>query len=510
LEHAVTQPALENAPGRLHHGNPVAIVDIGSNSVRLVVYEGLTRAPTPIFNEKVMCGLGRNVATKGRLNEDAMQKALKALARFRILCASMSVRQTFVLATAAARDAANGLEFLEKAELACGQHIELLTGEREAQLSALGVMSGFHRVDGVVGDFGGGSLELVDISADRIGSGVSLPIGGLALQDKSGGNIRKADKIVREALHNAKPIEALRGRTFYAVGGTWRALAKLHMTQRGYPLHVMHGYALQPRDLIEYANIVERVDSGSLESIESVAEPRRNLLAYGAVALEEIVRRGRPKEIVLSALGVREGVLYELLDKECQRSDPLLSAAGDLNFLRSRSPRHGHDLVKWTDAFMASSNLDETDDERRLRHAACLLADIGWRAHPDYRGEQSLNVIAHAAFVGIDHPQRAFLALSVFFRHMGLSMDAVSPRIRELVNSRALDRARVLGGAMRVAYLISASMPDVLPRTPLKIEDRKLTLSLPQDWSDLANERLYNRLRQLAKLIGREPSLVTV
>lgn len=509
-EQAVIRSDREIAPGRLPHGEPIAIIDIGSNSVRLVVYEALTRAPTPIFNEKVMCGLGRNVAIKGRLGDEAMARALMALARFRILCRVMNVGRTFVLATAAARDAENGHEFLEKAENACGQSIELLTGGREALLSALGVLSGFHHVDGIVGDFGGGSLELVDVAKGKIGEGLSLPIGGLTLQDKSGGSVRKADKIVRDALSKAAPIEAMRGRTFYAVGGTWRALAKLHMNQRGYPLHVMHGYALQPRDLIEYANIVERVDTDSLESIKMVAEDRRSLLAYGAVVLEEIVRRGRPKEIVLSALGVREGLLYELLDEDVRLTDPLLSAASDLNVLRSRSPRHGQDLVEWTDAFMASTNLEETADEKRLRHAACLLADIGWRAHPDYRGEQSLNIIAHAAFVGIDHPQRAFLALSVFFRHMGLAMDGVSPRIRELVNARSLDRARILGGAMRVAYLVSASMPDVLPRTPMTIMDRKLTLSLPEEWSGLANERIYNRLRQLARLIGREPELMLV
>lgn len=507
MNYAATQyAAMTEAPGRLACGAPVAIVDIGSNSVRLVVYEGLTRAPTPIFNEKALCGLGRNVATHGRLHEDGIAKALKALARFRILCDTMQVGEVRALATAAARDAENGPAFIAEAEAALGAPIAVLDGEREAELSALGVLSGFDGADGVVGDLGGGSLELIDIAAGRVGGkGVSLPIGGLALQDKSGGSVRKAQKIARDALAAAGPMDHLRGRTFYAVGGTWRALAKLHMNQRGYPLHVMHGYAFQPRDLVDFADIVERVDIESLESIETVSEARRSLLAYGAVVLEEIVRRGRPKQIVLSALGVREGLLYEMLDARTRAEDPLISAAQALNLLRSRSPRHGDELLRWTDGVMASSGLEETAEETRLRHAACLLADIGWRAHPDYRGEQSLNIIAHAAFVGIDHPQRAFLALSVFFRHMGLSMDTVSPRIRELVNSRALDRARILGGVMRVAYLVSASMPDVLPRTPLRVEERKLVLTLPSEWSDLASERLFARLRQLAKLIGREP-----
>jgi exopolyphosphatase/guanosine-5'-triphosphate,3'-diphosphate pyrophosphatase len=206
---------------------------------------------------------------------------------------------------------------------------------------------------------------------------------------------------------------------------------------------------------------------------------------------------------------VREGLLYSLLDAEEQKSDALMIAARDLNFLRSRAPEHGEELIAWTDAFMAKSGIEESTEEKRLRHAACLLADIGWRAHPDYRGEQSLNIIAHAGFVGIDHPGRAFLALSVFFRHVGLIDDELSPRLRELATTRMLDRARILGAAMRVAYLVSAAMPGILPRAPMRVERGRLVLHLAGPLGALAGERLFNRLRQLAKLIGREPAMVT-
>jgi exopolyphosphatase/guanosine-5'-triphosphate,3'-diphosphate pyrophosphatase len=225
--------------------------------------------------------------------------------------------------------------------------------------------------------------------------------------------------------------------------------------------------------------------------------------------LEHVVRIARPRDVVISALGVREGMLYSVLDAEARRKDPLLAAARELNQLRSRSPVHGEELIAWTDRFMASSGLDETAEEKRLRHAACLLADIGWRAHPDYRGEQSLNIIAHAAFVGIDHPSRAFLALSVFYRHVGLIDDELSPRLRELATPRMLDRARVLGAAMRVGYLVSAAMPGVLPRTPLQVEHGRLVLDLRGPYGALAGERLLNRLKQLARLIGREPVMLS-
>ncbi|HST93141.1 MAG TPA: exopolyphosphatase [Microvirga sp.] len=502
------QTAGRDAQGRLKIGRPVATVDIGSNSVRLVVYEGLTRAPTPIYNEKVLCGLGRHVATTGRLDDDAVERALRALARFRVLCKTMNVSDVFVLATAAARDASNGPAFLKAAEEACGRPIELLSGAKEAQLSALGVVSGFYDPDGIVGDMGGGSLELVDVEGTTVGQGTTMPLGGLALQDLSGGSLKKAQRIVRAALERAPEyLEHLHGRTFYAVGGTWRALARLHQAAKDYPLHVMHGYVISPDDGLDFLHLVEEVDAKTLKDIESISEARRPLLAYGAIVLEEIIRLGMPKEIAISASGVREGLLYEKLPAEIRRHDPLISAAGDLNLLRSRSPAHGEEMRAWTERFIASLGLPETENERRLRHAACLLADIGWRAHPDYRGEQSLNLIAYGAFSALDHAGRAYLALSIFFRHEGLNPDKASSRIKALAGLRLMERARLLAALMRVAYPVSVGMEGVLPQAPLLARDGQVVLQLPRSLEALANERLSGRLRALGKLLNMEPRI---
>jgi exopolyphosphatase/guanosine-5'-triphosphate,3'-diphosphate pyrophosphatase len=501
----VLSTGLDFAQGRICQGPPIATIDIGSNSVRLVVYEGLTRSPTPVFNEKAMCGLGKSVAISGKLDVNAVQKALAALRRFRTLCDTMGVETLYVLATAAARDASDGPAFIEQAQSICRAEIELLSGKKEAKLSALGVISGFHKPDGIVGDMGGGSLELIEVRNHRTIGGLTTALGGLALQDASQQTLRKAERIARDALSAAEPLARLNDRSFYAVGGTWRSLAKLHMTQLGYPLHVMHGYTIPARDMLEFCRLVTRVDTETLVGKESVSTSRRPLLAYGATVLGEIIRLGRPKDVVISALGVREGLLYSLLDEATRKEDPLLSAARELNILRSRSPRHGEELAHWTDRLMASSGIDEDPEEKRLRHAACLVADIGWRAHPDYRGEQSLNIIANAAFVGVDHHGRTYMALANFFRHVGLSEDQLSPRIREVATTRILDRARILGGMMRVAYILSAAMPGVLPRTPLKVEQGRLTLELPQDLEGLGGDRLNSRMKALGKLIGREP-----
>jgi exopolyphosphatase / guanosine-5'-triphosphate,3'-diphosphate pyrophosphatase len=485
------------------------VIDIGSNSVRLVAYEGLTRSPTPIFNEKVLAGLGREVQSTGLLAQDSIEKALATLRRYRALCDTMGVKRLWAIATAACRDAENGPEFIQQAERACRLKIDVLSGKREAHLSALGIISSIHKPDGIVGDLGGGSLELVDVRGTQVKSGATLPLGGLALQDIAERSLKRAEKIVEDVLAEVPALKAGRRRSFYAVGGTWRSLARLHMWQTGYPLHVMHEYAIPAEEAHEFARLVRRVDAETLSRIEVVADARRPLLAYAGLVLERLLEVARPNQVIFSALGVREGLLYSFLSEREKRKDPLIAAAQELNVLRSRSPRHCEELAEWTDTFMASSGLDETAEEKRLRHAACLLADIGWRAHPDYRGEQSLNIIANAAFVAVDHPGRAFIALSVFFRHVGLADDELSPHVRELVSTRALDHARVLGAAMRVAYLVSAAMPGVLPHTPLVVERGRLKLKLKGRFAVYNGERLFSRLRQLARLIGREPVITT-
>lgn len=497
------------AKGRLDNGPPVAVIDIGSNSVRLVVYEGLTRAPVPIFNEKELCGLGRQVQSTGLLAPDAVQEALRALKRFRALCDTLRVGRLWVIATAACRDATNGRAFIAAAQRICRAKIDVLSGRREAQLSALGVVSGIHRPDGIVGDLGGGSLECTRVRGSQIGASVTLPLGGLALQDAASKSIKKAEKIVLRALRKVPHLKFMKGRSFYAVGGTWRALARLHMFQTGYPLHVMHNYVLSAKEALEFARLVHRVNPDTLSRIEVVAKARRPLLPYAALVLEHLIRIGKPRDIVISVLGVREGLLFSQMNARERKEDALISAASDLNVLRSRSPQHGEELIVWTDRFMASTGLEEDSEERRLRHAACLLADISWRTHPDYRGEQSLNIIANNGFFATDHPGRAFLALTVYFRHMGLIEEELSPRLRELASSRMLDHARILGLAMRVAYLVSASMPGVLPNTPLQVRQRKLTLTLRGKYRTMAGDRVLGRLKQLARLIGREPMIVT-
>jgi len=488
----------------------VAVIDIGSNSVRLVVYESMARSLITIFNEKALCGLGREVQTTGLLAPDAVTKAFSSLRRFRALCRVMKVGRVHAIATAACREASNGPDFIAKAERICRVPIEILSGPREAKLSALGVISGVHKPDGVVGDLGGGSLELTDVRGNRVRKGVTLPLGSLALQDSSRKSLKRAERIVMDDLSDLAQLKASRGRAFYAVGGTWRALARIHIAQSGYPLRVMHGYSISAADALDFARRLRRlVSANMLADIEIVADARRPLLAYAALVLEHIIRVGKPKTIVFSTFGVREGLLYSKLPQAVRSSDGFICAARTLNDLLSRSAQHGEELIEWTDRLVRVVRLRESDEDRRLRHAACLLSDIGWRVHPDYRGEQTLNLITNGNFGTISHEGRAFVALSVFYRYAGLSeQNEPPPMVQELVPALMLERARVLGAAFRVAHLISAARPGVLPATHFRSSGRKLMLVFEHRLVDLVADRVGSRFKQLARLVGRSGSIV--
>jgi exopolyphosphatase/guanosine-5'-triphosphate,3'-diphosphate pyrophosphatase len=489
---------------------PIGVIDIGSNSVRLVVYEGAVRALTPVYNEKVLCGLGRSVATTGSLAAEAVDRALSALARFRVIARILSVKNLQVVATAAVRDAQNGGEFIARGERILGERIEVLTGDKEARLAAQGIMMGFVDDDGIAGDLGGGSLELVDLAKDHLNKAATLPLGGLRLIDATGNRIDKATDIIDAGLATLPWLANGEGRTFYCVGGTWRSLAKMHMDQIHYPLRVMQGYSLTTREALDLCEQFRKAKKPlDLPGIAGVARARRELLPFGALVLERLLRRMQPRQIIFSVFGIREGLIYGLLPPHEQARDPLLSFCEDYAELRSRSAAHAWELCRWTDQIFSDPALEETADERRLRYAACLLSDVGWRAHPDYRGEQSVNTIAHAGLGGVDHQGRIFLALSVYHRHEGSEGNAeqLSERLRSLVSKRVQRRARIIGAAVRAAHMLSIGMAGVIDQTPLSYEDGLLVLSLPKAYAALDGERLRRRFATLADLIGKKPEI---
>jgi exopolyphosphatase / guanosine-5'-triphosphate,3'-diphosphate pyrophosphatase len=315
----------------------------------------------------------------------------------------------------------------------------------------------------------------------------------------------RARDIVDEYLSTAPVLKLLTSRTFYAVGGTWRNLARIHMAQTHYPLHVLHHYAMNRQQAEGIAELVSGLTSSSLKDVKDMSKSRVDTMPYGAMVLDRLLEHGKARDVMISVYGVREGLLFSKLPRRKMESDALLSSCWDYARRYARSPAHELELCDWTDQIFGPGQIEENDEEKRLRYAACLLADIGWRAHPDYRADRSLGMISQAAFVGVDHPGRVFLALTVFYRYEG---ELLKDDLTKLLDDRHIERAHLLSSMFRLAYILSAAMPGLLPKIGLKLgSDKTLVLTLPRRLKDLMGERVEKRLAGLAAEIGRTPKL---
>ena len=482
---------------------PVGVVDIGSNSVRLVVFEGGCRAPLSYYNEKAICALGRDISTTGRLDGQSVGETLTLLRRFRILADQMGVRELHAVATAAVREASNGREFVRAAEQAIGGRVQILSGSEEARLAALGVLSGMPRADGVVGDLGGGSLELVDVANGCAGEGETAPIGTLRLSDRAA-RPSEARALVDEAFAAMTLPERARGRTLYLVGGTWRAIARIDMDQRDYPLHIIDHYSLSPGDALRIVQVMRNLSPASLRAMPSVSAARVATIPYGALVLERLIAVGEPGRVVFSAHGLREGIVYSMLSPAVAAEDPLLASARAIARHDARSIEHGSELADWTETLFAGAADAETERERRLREAACLLGDIAWRAHPDYRGRRSIDTVVYGNLADVDHAGRAFLALASYFCHANRVRDPAAQALVRLIDEPAVRRARVLGSAIRLAQALTGAMEGILPRCTLDCSGSDVVVTIPADLADLAGGALDRRLASLARLMERE------
>jgi exopolyphosphatase/guanosine-5'-triphosphate,3'-diphosphate pyrophosphatase len=500
------------AQGRIKGARPVAVLDIGSNSVRLVVYERHARALTTLYNEKAACALGRGMAANGRLAEDAMERALTSIQRFQLVARLMQVGQVHILATSAVRDAANREGFVSQVEAIMEAPVTVLSGEEEAHFAALGVVAGWPDFQGMVGDLGGGSLELSTIGAGIDTGGESFELGVIRLQDDSNLDPAKAASIAKGRLKESSLRARKSGGMFCAIGGTWRTLAKIHQNLRGYPLHMVQHYRVPAEDMIKLCAEIVAANSGgkSYPGAEHSSSSRRELVPYGAAVMGEVLRIGGFAEIAFSAQGVREGFLYGRLDASERNIDPLVQGAEEMSVLRSRSPAHAHDLFEFTSKYFAAAEVAESAEELRLRRVACLIADLGWRAHPDYRAEQSIDMVAYGSLTGIDHPGRAFLAEVLAVRYAGIKHKGVDAPVLALLQNETALRARLIGALYRVGYPMSAAMPGVLPRVNFSVEAGTLLLLLPADLAFLDGEHLRARLDQFASLAGHRASMIVI
>lgn len=493
-------PALGDAPIDTATAGPFAVVDIGSNSIRLVVYERLCRAPIALFNEKSLCELGKSLATTGRIGREETDSALHALRRFAHIAKALRAREIEYVATEAVRRAENGAEFLAAAERATGQAITVLSGHEEAHTAAMGIAYSFHAPDGVVGDLGGGSADLSMVTPDGPAAPYgSLPIGTLPLT-----RMMLEDKAATARFIDARLATlpwlagAARNKSFYVVGGGWRALARIRLAMTDTPLKVVHDYRLSAEEAMTLGRSIAGLDQKELRTAPGMPGRRVETVRAAALLFERVVRVIEPDSVVFSAFGLREGRVFLRLPAEELAQDPLLAGARDFGRSRSRVAAIGSALGEWTAAVAAGEN----DQQRRLRLAACELSDSAWREHPAFRAREAFYRLAQYPFIGLDHAARAFLAYAVFIRYEGSPDDLFIRPIVALLPEAERRRAELIGVTLQLGYRISAAVPDLLETSRLTLTSDELRLHLPAPDAEPDPDILRPRLRAVAKALG--------
>jgi exopolyphosphatase / guanosine-5'-triphosphate,3'-diphosphate pyrophosphatase len=479
----------------------IGVIDLGSNSLRLAVFERAGAALFPIVNEKVMCGLARGIAMTGRLDSAGRGPALVNLRRFAALARAVGVEHLAVLATAAVRDAADGQEFAEEAGRECGVPVKILDGREEARLSAKGVVAGIPQADGVAADLGAGSIELAEIGAGGGGQGVSLPLGPLRLSE-FGDSPRAVGDAVERAFAAAPLARLAAGRSLYLVGGASRAIARLHMEHMGYPLHIVHQYGLGRREAEAFFEIVGRLSKKTLERIVTIPRRRLETVPLAAFVLNRLIAAAAPRRVVFSAFGLREGYAYGLLPAAERSFDPLLLACAALARKESRSAPDGERLQAWTAPLFP--NL--AAPARRLHLAASWLADIAWGEHPDYRAEEAFSRSLRLPFPAFGHAERAFVAAVLHTRYGGAADDPVRAPTDALIEPGLFGEVRILGLALRLAYTLCAGAVDLLWQTGFRRDGGRLVFEVPAGGL-FGGETVERRLDALGRAVGLAATL---
>lgn len=479
----------------------LGVIDVGSNSVRLVVFDGMARSPAYFYNEKVLCGLGAGLAETGRLSPEGWRRALATLHRFKALADRMGLSGMIVVATAAVRDAIDGPDFCDQVERETGLQMHVAGGSEEARLAAKGVLLGWPDAEGLVCDMGGASMELAHVSGGEIGDSATSPLGPLKIVDML--DAEKRDKYIR------KNIKALRKKVdgaatrLYLVGGSWRAIARLDMERVGYPLKVLHGYEPPIHQLVESLKWICEQEPSAMSSSTGISMARLSLLPQATLVLAELIRRIDPQRITISAFGLREGLLYRQMPLDMRALDPLIESCRHMESAYARAPGFGTALYDWLLPIYAA----HPPEERRLLLAACHLHDINWRSHPDYRGDLCFDAVVRANIAGFDHAERIFLGLAILNRYRSATAEDIAPYVL-LLSPERIEQAAVMGRAMRLGAMLSGSSTGVLDNTELRLESDRIVLVLRGVGREFAGEAVEKRLSSLASRLKLKAELV--
>ncbi|WP_299905221.1 Ppx/GppA family phosphatase [uncultured Paracoccus sp.] len=479
----------------------VGVVDVGSNSIRLVVFEGAARSPAYFYNEKVMAGLGQDMAATGKLNPQGVERGFSALKRFAALAEGMGVKPLTCVATAAVRDAEDGPAFQKRVEEELGLKLWVIDGQEEARLSAQGVLLGWPDASGLVCDIGGNSMELAVLKDGRVGKRATSQLGPFRLQQVKGGKdgLRAHIKAVMEEL--AAQVGTDHDR-IYLVGGSWRAIARLDIERTQYPMTVLHEYRMGPAAVQDTVKWIEENDIEHLRKLVGIGTARMELVPLAAQVLRQLVLTFKPKELAVSSYGIREGLLYEHMSKTLRKRDPLIEAARFTERQMARTPGFGKKLYKFLEPLFAGV----TPERDRLIRAACLLHDTTWRAHPDYRAEACFDNVTRANMAALSHPERIFLGLALLHRYKNSREDSPMTPLFALLTERETKDAEILGKAMRFGAMFSVKDPN--SAGTLTLRPKALELKLTRVGQALFGEVARSRFESLCKSMEVEAVVV--
>lgn len=473
-----------------------AVLDIGSNTVRLVIFGGPLRAPSVLLNEKVSARLGRGVAENGQLADKAMQAALSALARYAAILRLRGVDNVQAVATAASRDAANGAEFLT-AVRKLGLEVRLLSGEEEALASATGVIAAFPGAKGIVADIGGGSLELVDIDGEECEHGTSLPLGTLRLPEMRIGGSAKFTRRVHRMLDEAEWTGSAH-QPLYLVGGSHRALAHYAMHLLDWPFDDPHGFTMGPEEALA---LCREMELGKLDpDVPMVSASRLAMLPDTAALLAALLSRLQPSKIVFSSWGLREGLLYRQLDRTTQALDPLISGVETFTEALGCESSFAGAIARWTALAAPAAG----EGRKRLRLAATMLSLAAYRTEPNLRAEEAVEWALRKRWVGLDGEGRAMIAAAVC---ANTGRNAVLPELGRVASPASLEEGRAWGLATRLCRRFSGGSPDVLAQSALSVEEGQLVLAMREPVEVLYTTPAEKDLKALAQVLGLEPAV---
>ena len=494
------QPLFEDPSARAL--SRVGVVDVGSNSVRMVVFDGAARSPAYFYNEKIMAGLGKGLAETGRLNPEGARRALVALKRFALLAEGMGVHPMIVVATAAVREAADGPAFQQQVLEETGLKIWVIDGDEEARLSAQGVLLGWPEAKGIVCDIGGNSMELARIGGGKVGKRATSPLGPFRLQQVQGGPKKRREHI-RRILRSLQDDLKSKDERIYLVGGSWRVIARLDMERRNYPLTVLHEYRMTPKSVLDTLDWLETSDLALLRGRTGTSAERMELVPLASEVLRELIDIFKPTEIDVSSYGIREGMLYEQMPERLRARDPLIEAARAAEATQARIPGFGKKLY----AFIAPLFKSASPERHRLIKAACLLHDTTWRAHPDYRAEACFDNATRANLGGLDHPGRVFLGLALLHRYKNSRAGSRMENLFRLLTEEEITEAEVLGKAMRFGAMFSIDHPEQAGALVWHPKKRVLELRLTARGTGLMGEVAQARFSALVQALKAVPKI---